>query len=66
MPTAYSSYSAAADPIGEIAHVVPLHPELERNLYRNPPTTRRPLKKDRPEKTPRKPSDPEHKVDDYA
>lgn len=58
---------AATDPIGEVAHILPLHHEIERDLYRDPRAgLRHPLKKERLKKEPHKPTDPEHKVDDYA
>lgn len=57
---------AAIEPLGDIAHVTPLHPDLERNLHRTPFNQNRPPKKGRLDKPPHKPQDPEHKVDDYA
>ena len=56
----------AADPISDIAHVIPLHPDLNRQLPRNTPFGQRPPKKGRLDKPPQKPQDPAHKVDDYA
>lgn len=56
----------AADPIHEIAHVIPLHPDLDRNLRRHPPLGQRQPKKEHSDKPPQKPQDPAHKVDDYA
>ena len=55
----------AADPIHDIAHVIPLHPDLDRNL-RRPPFGQRQPKKEHSDKPPQKPQDPAHKVDDYA
>lgn len=58
---------AATDPIGEVADVSPVRSEIERAKYQNPRQgQRRPLNQKRTEKEPHKPSDPEHKVDDYA
>ncbi len=70
MFTAYSAerpptYWAATDPLGDIGHIHPLHPDFERNPYAPLVQRRNPQKKS-PEKEPRKPQDPEHKVDDYA
>ncbi len=56
----------AANPVDDIAHVIPLHPDLNRNLYRTPVSRPRAPKKERIHPLPRKPQDPEHKVDDYA
>ncbi len=56
----------AADSIHEIAHVIPLHPDLDRQLPRNTPFGQRQPKKDRSDNPPQKPQDPAHKVDDYA
>lgn len=56
----------AADPIYDIAHVIPLHPDLDRNLRRPPPFGQRQPKKEHSDKPPQKPQDPAHKVDDYA
>jgi hypothetical protein len=56
----------AADPIHDIAHVIPLHPDLGRNLRRHPPFGQRQPKKEHSDQAPAKPQDPAHKVDDYA
>ena len=56
----------AADSIHEIAHVIPLHPDLERHLRRIPSFDQHQPKKEHPDKPPQKPQDPAHKVDDYA
>lgn len=70
MVTAYSpehllTYWAASNSLGDISHIHPLHPDFERNPYA-PLLQRHPPKKKPPDKEPRKPQDPEHKVDDYA
>lgn len=62
----FSQAWVAADPIHEIAHVIPLHPDLDHHLRRIPPFSQRQPKKQRPDKPPQKPQDPAHKVDDYA
>ena len=62
-----SQRRVASDPISDIAHVIPLPPDPDRNLYRRPPFgQRRPLKKDHSDQPGQKPQDPAHKVDDYA
>ena len=58
-------FTAAPDPIRDLGHIFPLHPDFERNP-RPPLLQRHPPKKQPPEKNPRKPDDPEHKVDEYA
>lgn len=56
----------ATNSIDDIAQVIPLHPDLNRNLYRTPVSRPRAPKKERIHPVPGKPQDPEHKVDDYA
>jgi len=58
---------AATDPVGEVDTLQSVRPEIQRTPYQNPKQgQRRPLNKKPNEKGPRKPSDPEHKIDDYA
>jgi hypothetical protein len=58
---------AATDPIGEVDILQPVRPQIQRPPYQNfQQGKRRPLNKKPNDKGPRKPSDPEHKIDDYA
>lgn len=71
----YAAYSterktprrAATDPVGEVDTIQSVRPEIQRPPYQNPKQgQRRPLNKKPLDKNQRKPSDPEHKIDDYA
>ena len=57
---------AAADPVGEVINIQSIRPEIKRSNYQNPRGQNRSLFKKRSEKEQHKPSDPAHKVDDYA
>ena len=71
----YAAYSierkptrrAATDLVGEVDTIQSVRPEIQRTPYQNPKQgQRRPLNKKPSGKDQRKPSDPEHKIDDYA
>ena len=69
MFTAYFSqhlgYSATPNPLFDIGHIPPMHHDIHQHPH-PPLVQQRPPKKKSPEQEQRKPSDEEHKVDDYA
>ncbi len=67
-PERAAALLAATDPMGEIDGIQPVRPEVQRPQYdpNSQSKAQRRVPPKRRDKSPRKPLDPEHQVDDYA